>query len=110
MEISFLTLSENQRDLVLDWLEKEHVRDYFYEGGLAYTLNNLALFFEGKRHNGDGLFEHWVGYGDGEPFAFLTTYQVDGPYDPFDSYNKWFQEGKETMAMDVLIGAESFLG
>ncbi len=38
------------------------------------------------------------------------TSLVGGPYDSQDAYNKWLEDGKKTITLDLLIGEESFLG
>ncbi|WP_347251865.1 GNAT family N-acetyltransferase [Legionella sp.] len=107
---SFRKVDKSDYNLVYDWLKKDHVKPYFYDEGLANTLNNLRLFVNGKNHNGRYSFEHWIAFFQNQPFAFLMTSRIDGPYDAQDDYDKWYEEGKETISLDLLIGEEAFLG
>ena len=41
---------------------------------------------------------------------FLMTSPIDGPYIPNDPYDKWYEEGNETITLDLLIGPKEFIG
>lgn len=109
-EMTFLSVEEKHHSIIQEWLHKEHVKPFFYGEGLENTLRNLALSVKGIKNNGRYSFEHLVACIDGQPFGFLITSEVEGPYDPKDPYNKWYEEGKTTITLDLLIGEEAFLG
>lgn len=108
--LSFNPVAGEHRELVRTWLHKEHVRPYFYGQGLENTLKNLDLFVKGIDHNGLYRFKYWIARAADKPFAFLITSEVEGPYDPKDDYAKWYEEGRQTITLDLLIGEEEFLG
>lgn len=108
--LAFYSVGKEYHNLIQEWLRKEHVKPFFYGQGLKSTLRNLSLFIKGVQNNGDYSFEHWIACIDDYPFAFLMTSEVEGPYDPKDPYDKWYEEGKVTITLDLLIGEEAFLG
>lgn len=108
--LSFFPVGEEHRKLIFDWFEKDHVKEFYYGQGLVNTFKNLDLFVSGIRNNGEYSFEHWIAYIGCRPFGFLMTSLVEGPYNPDDHVDKWYEEGKETISLDMLIGPEEFLG
>lgn len=108
--MTFYPAEKKHHSLIFNWLHKKHVQPYFYGEGLENTCKNLDLFVNGIKTNGLYRFEHWIACIDDKPFGFLMTSYIDGPYDPNDTYNKWYEEGKETITLDLLIGEEDYLG
>ena len=108
--MKFRTIHPQDKPLILNWFQKSHVREFYYGKGLENTLKNLELYCQGINHNGRYSFEHWIGFIDDEPFAFLMTTPVTRPYDPNSAYDKWYIDGKNTFTLDILIGPEKFLG
>lgn len=86
---TFALADVSQKPLIVDWLDQEHVRKWFHGVGLKNTLEDLDKFFKGT-----SLFQHWIGYDQGIPFAFLST-----------SY-----EGADAITLDLFIGDLRFLG
>ena len=107
---SFFAVEEKHRTTILDWLEKDHIKKFYYGQGLENTIRNLDLFIKGIKHNGEYSFELWISYIGDKPFGFLMTSLVEGPYKYDDHIDKWYEEGKETITLDLLIGPEEFLG
>lgn len=68
------------------------------------------MVINGINNNGEYSFEHWIAYIGNQPFGFLMTSTVEGPYDSNDPVDKWYEEGKKTITLDLLIGAEGCLG
>lgn len=108
--LSFFPVKEEHREIIFDWFKKEHVKEFYYGQGLENTLRNLDLFIKGINNNGEYSFEHRIAYIGNIPFGFLMTSLVEGPYNPDDPIDKWYEEGKETITLDLLIGSEEFLG
>ena len=108
--LSFFPVEEKHLAIIHDWLKKDHVKEFYYGQGLENTLRNLDLFIKGINHNGEYSFEHWIAYIGDKPFGFLFTSPVEGPRNSENYVNKWYEEGKETITLDLLIGEEEFLG
>lgn len=108
--IHFETVDNSHKDIILNWFQENHVQEFFYGDGLKNTLRNLSLFCQGINNNGNYSFHHWVAFYDNTPFAFIMTSPIEGPYDPNDNYNKWYENGKQTFTLDLLIGEKQFLG
>lgn len=108
--LSFYLVEKKHLPIIHAWFEKEHIRQFFYGEGLKNTLKNLDFFSQGITNNGSYSFEHWIAYLDQEPLGFLMTSPIDGPFNPQDPYNKWYEPGKKIMTLDLLIGNEKYLG
>lgn len=108
--ITFLPLSADNKPAVLEWFESPHVREFYHGEGLQNTLKNIDLFCQGINTDGRYYFDHWVGFYNDEPFAFLMTSPIAGPFDPESDYDKYFVESKKTFTLDLLIGPIEFLG
>ena len=109
-KMDFLPLETKFRDIILNWLEADHVKEFYYGDGLQNTLDNINLYCQGISNNGDYSFDHWVAFIDNKPFGFLMTSTIDGPYDLNDDHNKWYVHGKHIFTLDLLIGPQEFLG
>ena len=105
-QLAFFPVEEKHREIILGWFGQKHVNEYFYGEGLENTLNSLDAFIKGEKN----LFEHWIAYIGEEPFGFLMTSRIKGPYNADSPYDKWYEEGKEAITLDLLIGPETFLG
>lgn len=106
----FKQVTSKEKKLIHTWLHAPHVKEFFYGQGLANTLHNLDLCCKGINNNGDYTFYYWVAFANNEPFAFLMTSIIEGPYDPDADYNKWYVPDKKTYTLDILIGETSYLG
>lgn len=109
-ELTFHLVQKKDHQMILEWLEKPYVKEFYYGPGLKSTLRNLDLYVNGKRHNGEYHFDFWIVCFNEKPFGLFMTSPIEGPYDPKDPYNKWFEEGKEIITLDLLIGEEAYLG
>lgn len=109
-KLSFFPVEVKHHNLVLNWLDKPHVRKYFYGEGLENTKRKLHMFINGINNNGEYSFEHWIAYIGDQPFGFLMTSLVEGPYNSDDPVDKWYEEGKKAITLDLLIGPEDYLG
>lgn len=106
----FYPVEKKHLNVVLDWFQKEHVKEYYYGTGLENTLKNLDLFTNGIKHNGEYSFELWIACIGSKPFGFLMTSLVEGPLNTNDPIDKWYEEGKVSITLDLLIGEEEYLG
>lgn len=109
-EMKFYSIDKEHKNIILEWFNKPHVKQYYYGEGLQNTLNNIELSLKGINNNGKYTFYHWIAYINDEPFGFLMTSPIEGPYCKNDPYNKWFVEGKNTYTLDLLIGEGKYLG
>ena len=106
--LTFLATKKSHKQRILQWLDKEHVRPYFYGQGLQNTIDGLEKFIKGE----DCLWDYWIAFFEDEPFGFLMTSTVkeSEAKDPNSAYAKWTEPGCKMITMDVLIGEEEYLG
>ncbi|TNF65293.1 MAG: GNAT family N-acetyltransferase [Gammaproteobacteria bacterium] len=109
VNIQFEKVLNKHKAIILEWFSKDHVKAFYYGEGLENTLNNLQLYCQGTNDNGHYSFDHWIAYYGNQPFGFLMTSPVTGPYDCDDDYNKWHETGKKIYTLDLLIGEAAFL-
>tara|TARA_A100000171_G_C2130437_1_gene146305 strand:+ start:1323 stop:1850 length:528 start_codon:yes stop_codon:yes gene_type:complete len=106
--ITFMPLKADQESLIIKWLDKDHVKEWFHGQGLQNILRGVKAFI----HNENPSFKAWVAYLKGHPFAFLMSF----PLTELDRENpgchqaKWLEKDKRMMGMDLLIGDENYLG
>ncbi|MCF6766345.1 acetyltransferase [Thiotrichales bacterium 19S3-7] len=108
--MQFEKVLDKHKSIILQWFNQEHVKEFYYGEGLENTLKNLELYCQGIRHNGRYAFDHWLAYYKKQPFGFLMTSPITGPYDANDDYNRWYDDGKNSYTLDLLIGEAAFLG
>lgn len=106
----FDSLTKPYQSVVLSWLAKPHVAEFYYGDGVKNTIDNIKLYCDGINDNGRYVFDHWLAFFKDKPIGFLMTTPVIGPFDAKDDYNKWFVDGKNIHTLDVLIGEETYLG
>lgn len=101
LPLSFRPLEKFHKKLIQDWLKKDHVREFWNDGGV--TLNDLDAFLSGKNSE----FHHWVAFYESIPFAYLMTSEfILSP----DIFAPWRDKEGKTMTLDFLIGESAFLG
>jgi hypothetical protein len=107
-QLTFSSVSPEQESLVLSWLHKPHVNEWFHGTGLQNTIEGLRAFVT----NGIPRFDPWIAYCNDKPFAFLLTSDVlesEANY-PENPLAKWIEAGKKAITLDLLIGEEIYLG
>nr|WP_264769406.1 GNAT family N-acetyltransferase [Coxiella burnetii] len=107
--LHFTQVTKKYKETILNWFKEKHVNEFFYGEGLQNTLRNLDLYCRGIDNNGRYSFDHWIAFYDEIPFSFIMTSPVIGPYDPADNYNKWYEENRKKITLDLLIGPKEFL-
>lgn len=109
MDISFAMVEKKHQALVLEWLSKPHVQEWFHGDGLANTINGLDRFVNKQPH----WSQQWIAYCDGEPFAYVITSALtveDAQAADLSHLSKWVEPGKTMSSLDLLIGEEKYLG
>lgn len=109
-KLSFYPAEKKHQEIILGWFKKKYVNEFFYGEGLERTIKDLDLFVNGINRNEEYTFEHWIAYIGDKPFGFLMTTLIEGPHSSEDGINKWYEEGKTTILIDLLIGEEKYLG
>ena len=99
-KMRFEKVTRLHKKTIINWLDQEHVKEFYYGDGLQNTLCNLELYCQGINNNRSYSFGHWIAFYDEVPFGFLMTSPVVGPYDLKHDYNKWYIEGKQTFTLD----------
>lgn len=114
-EITFEKVTTAHKDLIFEWLEKPHVKE-FWDNSQEHRLD-IVIFMEGRKEkspyfNGEHDYHYWIGFVNNDPFCMVMTSELipsecikeGSPYVPYLSKN-----GK-TIALDFMIGNESYLG
>lgn len=106
--ITFSTVIAEHESIILNWLQKPHVREWFHGEGLQNTINGLRKFIENKTTST----KLWIAFFDGEPFAYLITSSVDAEKEKSANshFSKWVEADKKMNTLDLLIGEEKYLG
>lgn len=86
---TFKRAEPSERQLIHDWLAQDHIKEWLHGVGLKNTLENLDKSFEGET-----LFQHWIGYDNDTPFAYLLT----------------SDEGPDAVTLDLFICDPNYLG
>ena len=95
--------------MVLDWLNKPHVAEWFHGEGLKNTISGISDFLDGKETIGT----YWLSIDENNiPFGFMITSIVEDEEakEPDNHLRSWVEPGKNMITLDVLIGEEKFLG
>ena len=79
----------SQRNLLHQWFEQKHIKEWLHGAGLQNTLNGLEKFFQGTSNT-----TYWVGYDKNVPFAFLIT----------------SPKGEDAITLDLFICDLNYLG
>ena len=102
---SFKHVEKKDQALILSWLEKPHVAEWFYGQGLQNTKDHLEEICRGKSET--KMWQYWIGYDRDRPFAFFITSLVQKPN---DEISRWCKESGEAITLDMLIGNTDYLG
>ena len=105
--LTFSRAEEKYESLILEWLHKPHVNEWYHGQGLQNTIEGLRRFVTGNQPR----FDAWIAFCDGKPFGYLMTSVVEENEAHSDSqYAKWVEPGKKMYTLDLLIGDTEFLG
>lgn len=107
-QLRFSHVTKAEQCLVLEWLQKPHVAEWFHGDGLKNTMTGLDEFVNNKQTLGI----YWIACIDNRPFSFLITSVVkEEEANQSDNYlAKWVEPGKKMITLDLFIGEEDFLG
>lgn len=102
---SFKHVEAKDRTLILSWLGKPNVTQWFYGQGLQNTKDHLEEICRGTSKA--RAWQYWLGYDHDHPFAFFITSLVQKPN---DELSRWCKESGEAITLDMLIGNTDYLG
>ena len=105
MTLTYRLAEQEDKEMILEWLDKEHVRPYFHGEGLKNTIEDLTTFVDQK----NSVYTHWIASHGDTSFAYLMTSEIkqDGSED--ERFKRWLK-GDRAITLDLLIGEENFLG
>lgn len=107
MKFNFEKVTRSQQSLILEWLHKPHINEFFHGEGLKNTIEGLRRFVE----NDNPPWSSYIGYVDGEPFSYFIVSTIEeSQVGEHEVFAKWLEPGKKMITLDVLIGEERFLG
>lgn len=88
-KLSFIPVQKDQKQLILHWIEQDHIKEWLHGDGLRNTTEDLDNFFIG-----DSWGRHWIAYDHDIPFAYLIT----------------SDDGEDAMTLDLFICDLNYLG
>lgn len=104
----FIPVIADHHKMILEWLHKPHVNEWYHGEGLKNTIDGLRRFVE----NDSPRWDAWIGYVNNKPFSYLMVSTVDEDQinDATDPLSKYIEPGKKMITLDLLIGPEKYLG
>ena len=111
MDITFTNAKNEHLGLILQWLESEHVRE-FWDNSQAHK-DDIRLFTEGRTEQSPyfgGIFEYWVGLYDPEPFCLVMTSRLSPEEDLPELWQRHLSNCGNTSSIDFCIGNRRYLG
>jgi RimJ/RimL family protein N-acetyltransferase len=107
-KMHFQLVDKSHHELILGWLDKPHVIEYFHGEGLENTIDGLRRFIE----NDSPRWDAWVGHLNDNPFSYfmVSTVTDDQAENQNDPLAKWVEFNKKMITLDLLIGEEEHLG
>lgn len=79
----------SQRQLIHEWLDQDHIKQWLHGEGLRNTHKGLDEFFAGS-----SWAQHWIAYDNDTPFAYILT----------------GKEGPNAVTLDLFICDLNYLG
>jgi RimJ/RimL family protein N-acetyltransferase len=105
MNIHFDKANIAHKEIILDWLQKPHVQEFWDNS--QECKDDVLNFINGRKDPSpyfNGVFEYWVGYFNQDPYSLiLTSYFEDWGRDSLSSTGR-------TVTLDFAIGNLNYLG
>jgi RimJ/RimL family protein N-acetyltransferase len=106
--ISFRKASKKDKELIIGWFKKPHLKGYWDNAEEIHEQFNL--FLSGKKAH----YEYWICSCDKEPFALILTADASEPEHNHkqapDYIVPWLEPEGQTLLIDFAICEKSFLG
>lgn len=109
--ITFEKLTRPYEKLILDWLGKPHIKE-FWDNSPEHR-EDIHLFTQGRVKPStyfNGIFTYWVGFYNEVPYAFIMTSQVLSSPDLPSSWKDYIPNEGTAYGLDFCIGNQDFLG
>lgn len=103
-DITFKHPTRDQFQLIYNWFEKPHVKEFFDDPETGRSVPDLQNYLLGKEH----FWTPWLAYHRDIPFAYLMTALVKKHESGL--WSKWRAEHGKTYSLDMLIGDEAYVG
>ena len=89
----FIPVNADHHKMILEWLHKPHVNEWYHGEGLKNTIDGLRRFIE----NDSPRWDAWIGYVNNEPFSYLmvSTINEDQIHDATDPLSKYIEPVKK---------------
>ena len=110
-EIHFEKASLSHKDIIFEWLDKPHVRE-FWDNSQAHRDDILSFLNDRKEPSPyyNGIFTYWIGSVEGETYCLLMTSAVTLEDDLPKIWRNHLSKTGKTFSIDFAIGNETFLG
>lgn len=109
--ISFQKVTPDHQDVIFKWLAEPHVME-FWDNGQDHK-DDIVNFAGGRKTPSsyfNGIFSYWIGFIDGEPFAFILTNELNEETDPPPYAIPYLSKTGKTIGLDFCIGNPKYLG
>lgn len=111
MTITFEKASFKHKDIIFNWLEEPHVKEFW--DNTPEHKDDILIFLGGRSISStynDGLYSYWIGSYEGEPYCMIMTLQEKKEYDIPEIKKAYLSKLGTTYSMDYMIGNTQFLG
>lgn len=99
--LTFKKATRAQQDLIFSWLQKPHVQE-FWDNSQEHK-DNIKAYLAGSKN----LFDYWIGFADGLPYALLMTSDIV----PIElETSAYAPKTGKSVSIDIMIGDENYLG
>ncbi|MBY0501614.1 MAG: GNAT family N-acetyltransferase [Alphaproteobacteria bacterium] len=111
MNIYFEKATLSHKDLIFEWLEKSHIKE-FWDNSSEHR-EDIKNFLESRKNfskSFGSIFTYWIGSIEDEPYCLLMTSEVTPAPELPKEWNPYLSKTGKTFSIGFMIGEENFLG
>lgn len=111
MNIRFEKATLAHQDIIFEWLEEPHVRE-FWDNSPEHRMD-IEIFMKGRQETTpyyNGIFDYWVGSIEDGPYCLLMTSTVNAEDDLPEEWGLYFSKTGKTFSIDFMIGNKNYFG
>lgn len=111
MNIHFEKATLAHKNIIFEWLDKQHVRE-FWDNSPEHR-EDIELFLRGRKETSnyfDGIFTYWIGLIESDPYCLLMTSEILPSPDLPKEWESYLSKAGKTFGIDFMIGNEAYFG
>ena len=108
MTLSFKHATLADQDIIFEWLAEPHMIE-FWDNSLEHKDDILNFLHNRKQTYFAGTTQYWIGYVDGNPFAFLLSDILQPDQNLGALYRQHMSPSGHTISLDFGIGNTKYL-